>query len=230
MSIFAMSVAVLLIHFAISVVPHLICCRSTSPPLPYTSPLSRIYAIVLVRRCIHRWPHLPSLLSRIYTAPPSLSYRVYVAVLVVLSSIVPCTLPCRCLSTLSPIVSSPRSAFLSVLHRPLRSTPHYLSHSLRLWSFLTKLFFSLFLAERLYSLSLWCSRSAPIFRVFFLRFPSLWYALIWSFPSALYATIFLIHLWYAQLRFALLVIWCARSDLLWSACSDMLYLFSLCTF
>ena len=54
LSIFSQSVAVLTTHFSISVVPHLICCRPTSPLPPYLSLLSCISATVLVRRCICR--------------------------------------------------------------------------------------------------------------------------------------------------------------------------------
>ena len=53
LSIFEHSVAVLPTHFAISVVPHLICCRPISPLPPYPSLLSRISATVLVRHSLH---------------------------------------------------------------------------------------------------------------------------------------------------------------------------------
>ena len=52
LSIFAQSVAVLPTYLAISVVPHLICCLTTSPPLPYLSLLYRIYATMIFRRCL----------------------------------------------------------------------------------------------------------------------------------------------------------------------------------
>ena len=93
LSIFSQSTAVLPTHFTISVVPHLICCRPTSSPPPYPSLLSRISAAMLVHRCIYRWPCFPSLLFCISTAPPLLSSRVSVVVLITLSSIVPCTSP-----------------------------------------------------------------------------------------------------------------------------------------
>ena len=54
LSIFAQSIAVLPTHFAISVIPHLICCRPASLPPPYPSLLSRISATMLVRCCLHR--------------------------------------------------------------------------------------------------------------------------------------------------------------------------------
>ena len=54
LSIFVQSVAVLLTHFAISVVPHLICCRTTFHTLPYPSLLSHISATVLIHHCLHR--------------------------------------------------------------------------------------------------------------------------------------------------------------------------------
>ena len=53
LSIIAQSVVVLPTHFAISVVPHLICCRPTSPPPPYPFIFSRISATMLIRRCLH---------------------------------------------------------------------------------------------------------------------------------------------------------------------------------
>ena len=90
--IFAHFIAVLPIHFAISAVPHIICCRPTYPLPPYPFMLSCISATIIVRSCLQRWPCLPSLLSCISTVPPLLSSRVSVAVLIVLSSIFPCTL------------------------------------------------------------------------------------------------------------------------------------------
>ena len=53
MSIFTRSVAVIPTHFSIFVVPHLICCRPASPPPPYPSLVSRIYATIFVHRCLH---------------------------------------------------------------------------------------------------------------------------------------------------------------------------------
>ena len=58
------SVSGLSTHFAISVVPHLFCCRPTSPPLPYPYLLSRISDTMLVRHFPHRWSCIPSPLSR----------------------------------------------------------------------------------------------------------------------------------------------------------------------
>ena len=54
LSIFSQSEPILTTHFAISVVPHLICCHPTSPPPSYLSLFSCISSTVLVRRCLHR--------------------------------------------------------------------------------------------------------------------------------------------------------------------------------
>ena len=52
--IFSQSVAVLPTHFVISVVPHLLCCHTSSSPPPYPSLLSCISATVILRHCLHR--------------------------------------------------------------------------------------------------------------------------------------------------------------------------------
>ena len=210
LSIFAQSVAVLPTHFAISAVPHLICCRPTLPPLPYPSLLSRISDTMLVHRCIHRWPCITSQLSCIYTAPPLLSSHISVAVLITLSSSVPCTLQPLFLYLLwSDILLALRH---SVLHCLLRSAPYYFSHSL-LWYSHYNFIFSFGT-----SLLSHCDVIAPLqSATFFLHLPSLRSAPIWSFPSDLSALIWLLHLWYAQL-------WLLRSysDLLAQICFDQL--------
>ena len=129
--IFLQSFSALPTHFSISVIPHLFCCRPASPLLPYLSLLSIISSTVIVRHCLHRWPCLPSPLSRISTLPPLSSYRVSVAVLIVLSSIVTCTSPPLFVYLLrSDILLALRR---SVLHYLLLSAPPHVSHYM-LWS------------------------------------------------------------------------------------------------
>ena len=53
LSIFSQSVAVLPTHFDISVVPHIICCRPTSPPPSYPFLVYRISATMIVLCCLH---------------------------------------------------------------------------------------------------------------------------------------------------------------------------------
>ena len=61
LSTFSQSIAVLTTHLAISVVPYLRCCSPTSPPPPYPSLLYGIPSTVLARCCLHCRPYLPSL-------------------------------------------------------------------------------------------------------------------------------------------------------------------------
>ena len=113
--------------FAISIVPHLFCCRPTYPLPPYPYLLSHISATVLFRRCLHSWPCLPSPLSRIPTTPPLSSSRVSVEFLISLSSIIPCTFPPLFVYILrSNILLALRR---SVLHCFIPSAPHYVSNS-----------------------------------------------------------------------------------------------------
>ena len=208
LSIFDQSVAVLPKHLYIFVVPHLFCCPPTSPPLPYPSLLSCISATVIVRRCLQQRPCLPPPLSCISAAPPLSSSRVSVAVLILLSLIVPCTLlPLFVYLLRSDIILALRR---SVLHWLLRSDPHYFSHS-PLWYSHYAYIFS-FSTPLLYLYDVVAPlRSAT----FFLHLPSLYYTPIWSFPSTLSAPICLPHLWYAQLWFLQ-----SCSDLIAHICLD----------
>ena len=150
LSIFAQSVAVLTTHFSISVVPHLICCRPTSTPLPYPYLLSCISSTVIVHRCLHRWYCLPSL-------PP-------VSLLQSLSNYLPLfrIIHRCCLSTLSGRIFSSLcnvlyyTAWYALLHTnflTLRS------------DILTTLFFSIL--ERLFSISVMFSLCSDLLRFFF---------------------------------------------------------------
>ena len=95
--------------------------------------LYRISATILSRRCLNHWHYLPYLLSWISTAPQLLSSRVSVALLITLSSIVPCTSPPLSIYLLwSDLLPTLR---FSILHCLIRSAPHYFSNS-SLWSVL----------------------------------------------------------------------------------------------
>ena len=120
--IFPQTVAVLPNYFAVSVVPHRICCRPTSTLSPYPSLLSRISATVLFHRCLHHWSCLPSLLSRIYATTPLLTSQVSVTVLIAWSSIIPCTSPLLFFYLLRLVLLL--ALHRSVLHWFLRSAPH----------------------------------------------------------------------------------------------------------
>ena len=150
LSIFAHSVAGLITNFAISVVPHLICFRSTSPLLSYTSMFSYISSTVLFRRCLHFWPCLTSL-------PP-------VSLLRSLSHYLPSfrVLCFCCLPTFSGRVFSSICIvlFYTACYALLCSTIIF-----SLYDMIFLLHFS-FLLWHGSNLSPWCSRSAPICRVF----------------------------------------------------------------
>ena len=122
LSKFSQSVAVLPTHLAIYVIPHIICCRTKSPPPLYPSLLPHISSTTLVRRCLYCWPCLPYLLFCISTVHPLLSSRISVVILITLSSIVLCTSPPLFVYLLrSDILLALRC---SILHYLLRSAPH----------------------------------------------------------------------------------------------------------
>ena len=189
-------------HIYSVAVPHLLChriypCCPASPP-PFLS--ATVFTADLV---FH--PHYPAF-------PPCLHCHTYASLLrfsshYLLSSRVIC---CRCLSTFSDRIFS---LLCIVLYYTV------CSDLLRTLSSLSTLIFAqhfYFLFWHVSSLSLWCSRSAPICRVF-LHLPSLRSAPIWSFPSDLSAVICFLRVWSAQLL--LLRSW---SDMLSSICWDQL--------
>ena len=154
--------------------------------------LSHLSATVLVRLRLHFWPCLPSPVSCISAAPLFSSSCVYVAVLIALSFVVPCTLPPSfvCLLRMDCLLTMRFSA----LHCFLWSAPHYFSHS-PLWSSHYSILFSFVTSL----LSLREFFALIRFAAFFLYLPSLCSAPTWLSPSTLSALICLLRLFSAQL-------------------------------
>ena len=216
------SVAVPTIHFSISVVPHIFCCHTKSPPPPYPSLLSRIYATVLVRRCLLRWTFIPPPLSWISTAPPLSSSCVSVAI----SSHYPlssCVLRHRCLSTFSDRIFSSLCVVLyyTACSNLTRTTFLTLRSDL-----LNTIFFSIL--ARLFYLSVTISLRSDLLRFSPLAFSPLCSNMIIPLSSVC-SDLLALSLIYSTM-IAPLMLWSFCSDLLGSYRSDLLCLSFLCTF